>query len=209
MHEGGCGGNVVNDVSSVNPSSNQNLRTTNHYGDQTNTEQTEGYTYAEQTDNYNAYGTPAVVPPDTSPDSYGGSYTNGLTAAETTQMLTSINEHRTTNGLVALTIDDRLMAAAMAHSEDQAQHCLMGHDGTDGTKPWDRMDRLNYKWVSSAENVCSGQKSVAEAMESWWNSPKHRANILKNDVKNVGFAVAHNEACALFTTYWTQVFGEE
>ncbi|KAE9045061.1 hypothetical protein PR003_g13327 [Phytophthora rubi] len=137
------------------------------------------------------------------------SYDNGLTSAETAEMLASINAYRAENGLKALTIDARLVAAANVHSKDQATHCTMTHDGTDGSKPWDRMEDQGYDWTVAAENVAAGQTSVSAVMTSWWNSAGHRANILKDDVVNVGFALATNDACSEYKTYWTQDFGAE
>ncbi|GMF13529.1 unnamed protein product [Phytophthora lilii] len=134
-------------------------------------------------------------------------YDNGLTSAETAEMLTSINAYRADNGLAALTIDARLVAAANVHSKDQATHCTMSHDGTDGSDPWDRMEAQGFDWNVAAENVAAGQASVSAVMTSWWNSADHRANILKDDVVNVGFALATNDACSEYKTYWTQDFG--
>lgn len=137
------------------------------------------------------------------------SYDNGLTSVETAEMLASINSYRADNGLAALTIDARLVAASYVHSQDQATHCAMMHEGTDGSDPWDRMEAQGYAWSVAAENVAAGQTSVSAVMTSWWNSAGHRANILKDDVVNVGFALASNNACSEYKTYWTQDFGTE
>ncbi|KUF93962.1 SCP extracellular protein [Phytophthora nicotianae] len=137
------------------------------------------------------------------------SYDNGLTSAETSEMLASINSYRAQYGLAALTIDARLVAAAYVHSKDQAAQCTMAHEGSDGSDPWDRMEDQGYEWTVAAENVAAGQTSVEAVMTSWWNSAGHRANILKDDVTNVGFALASNSACSEYATYWTQDFGAQ
>ncbi|POM60067.1 SCP-like extracellular protein [Phytophthora palmivora] len=134
------------------------------------------------------------------------SFDNGLTSAETAEMLASINSYRAQYGLSALTIDARLVAAANVHSKDMASACTMQHEGTDGSDPWDRMEAQGYDWTVAAENVAAGQTSVSAVMTSWWNSAGHRANILKDDVENVGFALASTSACT-YKTYWTQDFG--
>ncbi|KAF4042545.1 Cysteine-rich secretory protein family [Phytophthora infestans] len=137
------------------------------------------------------------------------SYNNGLTSAETSEMLASINSYRSQYGLGALTINARLTAAAHVHSKDQAKQCKMAHEGSDGSDPWDRMEDQGYQWSVAAENVAAGQTSVEAVMISWWNSAGHRANILKDDVTNVGFAVASNSACSEYAKYWTQDFGAQ
>jgi uncharacterized protein YkwD len=136
-------------------------------------------------------------------------YDNGLTADESAQMLSLINAYRAENGLSALTIDTRLVAAALVHSEDQATNCEMTHDGTDGSEPWDRVEAQGYDWTVAAENVAAGQTTVSQVMTSWWNSAGHRANILNSKVVNVGFAVSTNSGCSNYATYWTQDFAKE
>ncbi|KAL4140999.1 hypothetical protein PRNP1_014123 [Phytophthora ramorum] len=136
-------------------------------------------------------------------------YDNGLTSAESAEMLARINSYRADNGLSALTIDVQLVAAANVHSQDQATHCTMTHEGTDGSEPWDRIEAQGYDWSVAAENVAAGQASVSAVMTSWWNSAGHRANILKDDVVNVGFALVTNSACSEYDTYWTQDFGAQ
>ncbi|KAF4315903.1 hypothetical protein BBO99_00009053 [Phytophthora kernoviae] len=113
------------------------------------------------------------------------------------------------NGLSALTIDYRLMASAQLHSQDQANQCQMSHAGSNGSKMVDRIKAQNYNYNVAAENVAAGQTSVESVMTSWWNSPGHRANILNKDVVNVGFALANNNGCSNYATYWTQDFGRE
>jgi len=133
---------------------------------------------------------------------------NGLTSSESQEMLSLINSYRAQNGLAALTIDSKLTAAAMVHSKDQAARCTMSHDGSDGSKAWNRIEAQGYDWSVAAENVAAGQTSVAQVMTSWWNSPGHRANILKSNIKNVGFAKAVNSGCGNYATYWTQDFAQ-
>lgn len=133
---------------------------------------------------------------------------NGLNVVETQTMLNSINSYRNQNGLRSLNLDQRLNAASVSHSQDQANRCTMSHDGSNGSKAWERMAQQGYRWSNAAENVAAGQTSVDAVMTSWWNSPGHRANILNADVKDVGFGKAVNNGCANYKTYWTQDFGK-
>jgi uncharacterized protein YkwD len=124
---------------------------------------------------------------------------SGLSVSDMADMLGRINAFRAQNGLGALSIDYKLVKAALAHSQDQASRCLMTHTGA--------IKAQGYSFSMAAENVAAGQTTVADVMTSWWNSPSHRANILNKDVVNVGFAVATNGACSNYKTYWTQDFG--
>ncbi|KAH7469025.1 uncharacterized protein KRP23_10465 [Phytophthora ramorum] len=133
--------------------------------------------------------------------------TSGLSIADTADMLGRINSVRAENGLGALTIDYRLVKAALLHSQDQASHCVMTHTGTTIPNFGDRIKAQGYTYGTAAENVAAGQATVADVMNSWLNSPGHRANILNKNVVQVGFALATNGGCSDYRTYWTQDFG--
>ncbi|ETL93892.1 hypothetical protein F442_08337 [Phytophthora nicotianae P10297] len=133
--------------------------------------------------------------------------TSGVSTTDMAEMLRRVNLFRAQNGLAAVTIDYRLGKAALLHSQDQASHCNMTHTGTAIARLGDRVRAEGYRYSTAAENVAAGQASVEDVMTSWWNSPGHRANILNEDVDNVGFALATNEACGSYKTYWTQDFG--
>ncbi|ETO76065.1 hypothetical protein F444_08458 [Phytophthora nicotianae P1976] len=135
------------------------------------------------------------------------SSSSGLSSAEMSEMLSRINAYRALNGLGALTIDNRLIAAAMLHSKDQANHCTMTHTGSNGSKLGDRIKAQSYSFAMVAENVAAGQNTVESVMTAWWNSPGHRANLLNKDAQNVGFAKVVNNACDSYDIYWTQDFG--
>jgi len=63
---------------------------------------------------------------------------------------------------------------------------------------------VNYHIVG--ENIAGGQSSVEEVMKALLNSPKHCANIMNPDYKEVGVAVVVNPDSE-YGIYWTQNFG--
>ncbi|CAH0474983.1 unnamed protein product [Peronospora belbahrii] len=132
---------------------------------------------------------------------------SGLSAAEMSEMLSRINAYRTQQGLSALNIDNRLVAASARHSRDQANHCRMTHESSNGMTLGSRIAAQGYDFETVTENVAAGQQTVEDVMTSWWNSPGHRANLLNRDVRNVGFAKVVNNNCGSYDTYWTQDFG--
>lgn len=99
--------------------------------------------------------------------------------------------------------DARLVAAAQAHSEDQARRGEMSHVGGDGSSVGVRVDRAGYPWRSVAENVALGPSTPLEAMNAWMDSPGHRGNILSASNTQIGIGVAMGADGRL---YWTQVF---
>jgi uncharacterized protein YkwD len=128
---------------------------------------------------------------------------NGLADWETSAMLNRINALRAQNGRGPVRIDLYLMAASKDHSYDQAFRCYMDHDGSDGSKPWDRARRRGYPSDMVWENVANGADEVSSVMDMWWESQGHHDNILESSVTAVGFARVHS-SCG---SYWTQMFG--
>nr|WP_314545526.1 CAP domain-containing protein [uncultured Massilia sp.] len=97
--------------------------------------------------------------------------------------------------------------AAFAHSDDMAQRHYFSHQQPDGTVPADRATRAGYRWRVVGENIASGQRTPADAMASWLDSPGHCANIMNPRFSEMGAAYAINPDNANRTAYWTQVFG--
>ena len=131
-----------------------------------------------------------------------------LTPAELThtnsQVVDLTNRERTRHGLPPLTVDPRLTAAAQAHSSDMIARAFYSHTSPDGSQPWDRAAAAGASRRSIGENIACGQRSPAEVVEGWMNSPGHRANILKPDFTHIGIGFAGGGSAG---TYWTQLFG--
>ena len=63
------------------------------------------------------------------------------------------------------------------------------------------MVRLVDVDYGSAENIAAGQRTPAEVMTAWLNSPGHRANIL--NCASVAIGVGRNSA-STYGIYWTR-----
>ena len=113
------------------------------------------------------------------------------------------NQIRLEKGLSSLTLNAKLQKTAQAQADDQAKQRKMSHDGSDGSTPFERMERAGYTYNRAAENVAFGQYTVDELMEGWMNSPPHRKNILGGFTQvGVACAVAENGI-----PYWCVTFG--
>jgi uncharacterized protein YkwD len=112
------------------------------------------------------------------------------------------NVERTAAGLAPVVAHPQLMAAALAHSQDQAAMQRMTHTGSDGSNAGDRIERAGYRWRTWAENVAMGYRSAAAVMDGWMGSAGHRANILNGNVVHIGVAVVTGGDGR---TYWTMV----
>lgn len=123
------------------------------------------------------------------------------TAAEAVDLT---NRERAGAGLPPLAVDPLLATAAQAYSTDMAARAFYSHTSPEGTQPWDRAAAAGSTRRSIGENIACGQRSPAEVVEGWMNSPGHRANILKPDFTHIGIGFAGGGPAG---TYWTQLFG--
>jgi uncharacterized protein YkwD len=117
------------------------------------------------------------------------------------EVLALVNAERAAAGCGALSADAGLANVARAHSADMRDRGFFDHVNLDGLDPFDRADRAGV--TARAENIAWGQRSAAEVMESWMNSPGHRTNILNCSLTRLGVGVAEGSG----GPWWTQLFG--
>ncbi|MDH6456200.1 MULTISPECIES: CAP domain-containing protein [unclassified Streptomyces] len=131
-----------------------------------------------------------------------------LTPADLTRTVDEVvgltNRERAGAGLRPLAVDPLLARAAQAYSTDMAVRAFYSHTSPEGTQPWDRAAAAGCDRRSIGENIACGQRSAAEVVEGWMNSPGHRANILKPAFTHIGIGFAGGGPAG---TYWTQMFG--
>ncbi|MER6349970.1 CAP domain-containing protein [Streptomyces sp. NPDC001595] len=131
-----------------------------------------------------------------------------LTAGELVRTAAAVldltNRERARAGLRPLAADPALTTAAQAHSADMVARDFYSHTSPDGGRPWDRAAAAGSTRRSIGENIACGQRSPAEVVTDWMNSPGHRANILKPDFTHLGVGFAGGGRSG---TYWTQLFG--
>ncbi len=119
--------------------------------------------------------------------------------AEQQKFLGLINDFRKENGLPPVKLSAELNDAATKYSQTQQKMGKMGH-GIDGTEFGDRAKAAGYNGFPANENVAQGQQSAEEAFQSWKESPGHRANMLSQDINEIGLGRAGE--------FWTQVGGK-
>lgn len=139
-----------------------------------------------------------TTPPTTNPPPPTGN------AAFEAQVLTIVNTERAKAGCAAVTSDDRLVAAARAHSADMAARNYFSHTTPEGVDFATRITNAGYRWSGAGENIAKGQRTPQDVMTGWMNSSGHKANILNCGFKNLGVGVAADAGGSLL---WTQDFG--
>ncbi|MGN9789689.1 CAP domain-containing protein [Streptomyces sp. NPDC054847] len=119
------------------------------------------------------------------------------------QVLSLVNKERASAGCSPLTANAKLTQAADDYSDVMARSGVMSHTGPDGSTMTSRVEAAGYVWSTLGENIARGQADAASVMNSWMNSPGHRANILNCSFKELGVGVHFGDG----GPWWTQNFG--
>jgi uncharacterized protein YkwD len=115
----------------------------------------------------------------------------GILFAESQQekaIFTFINQDRASEDLKPLLWDDELYDAAIEHSKDMARTGTVGHEGSDGSLPNERIQRVGIYATKSAENVAR-DINVISAHTSLMKSLYHRENILDPEATHAAVAI--------------------
>ncbi|WP_407658374.1 CAP domain-containing protein [Kitasatospora acidiphila] len=120
-----------------------------------------------------------------------------------TQVIKLVNVQRAQNGCGPVTANGQLQQAAQRQSDDMAARQFFDHTNPDGAGPQQRIEATGYQWSTWGENIARGQSDPASVMDSWMNSPGHRANILNCAFKQLGVGVHMGPN----GPWWTQDFG--
>ena len=128
------------------------------------------------------------------------------TALEPEKARDLINAYRKQNGLKPLRLNASLTEAAKAHARDLAKWDRISHFGSDGSNPWDRVKRAGFNAKVAAENVGTGQATIAEVLKGWQTSPGHNKNLLLADADQMGIALVQDPKTE-FKTFWALVVG--
>ncbi len=102
-----------------------------------------------------------------------------------------------------LSLDNKLNAAAQKHAEWMAKNNRMSHTGSRGSNFMKRIKDEGYNFSTGGENVAYGYKTAQSVFNGWMNSRGHKANILNNNFKEVGFGFM---ASSNGSIYWCAVF---
>jgi uncharacterized protein YkwD len=112
-------------------------------------------------------------------------------------VLQRVNEVRGENGLPPLRLNVSLSRAAAAHTREMVASGYFGHQSTDGSPFWKRVERFyrskGFARWSVGENLVWGSPVLSsdDAVQSWLESPEHRANLLSPNWTEIGLAATH------------------
>lgn len=115
-----------------------------------------------------------------------------------------INNERIVHGERPLQLNANLRNCAQGHSESMAVGDYFSHEGPGGSTPLSRMQAAGYVDSSKigyeiGENIAWGTLWLATPkaiVESWMQSPEHRANILDANYRETGIGVSPHAPAA-------------
>lgn len=125
------------------------------------------------------------------------------TAKETARL---VNIERSKAGLSALIIDGQLSKIATIKAEDMNNNNYFAHTSPTYGSPWDMAKRFGYTYRSFGENIAMGQRTPAEVVKAWMDSPGHKANILSKSYTNIGAGIAKDSDGRI---YWVHMFSSK
>ena len=136
---------------------------------------------------------------------------NGMFASQTiaiidlvayaTEVLRLTNIERANEGLPALGTTPELTQTAVVRAYEIIQS--FSHDRPDGRSCFTAFAENGVVYSWAGENIAMGQRTPADVVRAWMNSPGHRENILKSQFNNLGVGVAMGANGRL---YWSQSF---
>ncbi|MGE5474308.1 MAG: SafA/ExsA family spore coat assembly protein [Ignavibacteriales bacterium] len=114
-----------------------------------------------------------------------------------------VNVERAKNGLPALAYNWQLARVARIKSEDMKNNNYFSHTSPTYGSPFTMMRSFGISYTAAGENIAMGQRTAAEVMNGWMNSPGHRSNILNSSFTQIGVGYAKD---SYGRGYWTQQF---
>jgi hypothetical protein len=107
-------------------------------------------------------------------------------------LLADTNAQRVANGVAALSLNDKLDAAAQANADDMAARNYWSHYTPEGNPPWIWVTNQGYAYQALGQNLATGFSDEQSTINGWMASPPHRENLLNSNFTEVGFGYANN-----------------
>ena len=125
------------------------------------------------------------------------------TNSQESEVARLVNVERAKSGLPALKLNWQLSRVARYKSADMANKGYFAHNSPTYGTPFQMMENFGLRFSAAGENIAYGQRTPAEVMRDWMNSPGHRNNIMSPSFTEIGVGLAKNKNGVC---YWTQQF---
>ena len=114
------------------------------------------------------------------------------TSSQENEVIRLVNAERARAGLPALKANWQLSRVARYKSADMANRGYFSHTSPTYGSPFRMMESFGLRFSAAGENIAYGQRTPAEVMRDWMNSPGHRSNILSRIYTEIGVGLAKN-----------------
>ena len=138
---------------------------------------------------------------------------NGVTGSQTitiidlaafaSEVFRLTNIERTNAGLPVLSARSELAFLADVRAHEIIR--LFSHDRPDGREFHTVFHDFDVQYRSAGENLAAGQRTPAEVVRGWMDSPGHRENLIRTEFGRLGIGVAMDKDGRL---YWVQIFSD-
>lgn len=122
-------------------------------------------------------------------------------------LVSDTNVARQQAGLPPLQVNEKLNQAAFMKANDMLAHNYWAHVSPTGVTPWKWLTDTGYDYDSAGENLAKNFPDAQSTVNAWMASPTHRANVLGDTYKDVGFAVAEGVLNGRDTTLIVAFYG--
>lgn len=82
----------------------------------------------------------------------------------------------------------KLELSATLHARQMMRYHFFEHYSKGGKNIGERVQAVGYPWRTVGENLARGQRSVAEVIEDWMESPKHCHLLMNPKFEEMGAA---------------------
>ena len=118
------------------------------------------------------------------------------------QMAELINVKRAENGQSFLTINQELNQSAQLKANDMIAKDYWSHDDLTGASTWHFFGEGGYSYKKAGENLAKCYNTAESAVNAWWNSPTHKANML-GQFNDVGFGTGTDkDGCLVIVNHF-------
>lgn len=116
------------------------------------------------------------------------------------EVVSVINEYRSSINLPPLSILNSVSGAAQSHSKYMASHKNMNHDNFNARSNY-LMENENAQII--LENVAYGYNTAQDVVNAWIRSASHKTNILNPSVTHFGLSIQKDNRGR---KYYTNIF---
>lgn len=119
-----------------------------------------------------------------------GSSVLGTATYSAAEIIRLTNQQRNLNGLAGLSENKQLNRAAEAKAADMLAFDYWAHYSPQGKSPWNFINDAGYQYTYAGENLARDFEDAEGVVTAWMNSPSHRSNMLDENFREIGVAVA-------------------